>query len=62
MGFIVKDETLDMDIVKLQKWLQDAFGIKNCTKTDAIRYLLKMKSQGKKTDINWEKALNDEEE
>ncbi len=59
MGFIVKDKKLDGDIIKLQKWLQDVFGIKNCTKTDAIRYLLKMKQQGKKTDRNWEKAIND---
>jgi hypothetical protein len=61
LSFIIKDRKLDDDIVKLQKWLQEVFGIKNCTKTDAIRYLLKMKSQGKKTDANWEKALEDNE-
>ena len=53
MAFLVKDKKLDEDLNRIVKQLRDEFGITNASKIDAIRFLLEMKKQGKKTHHKW---------
>ena len=55
MGFRVTDKEIDRKLEDMVKQIQDNFGIKNCSKTDAIRFLLNIRKQGKKTDSKWNK-------
>ena len=51
MAFSIHDKKVNIEISKLQKWMEEVFGIKNVTKEDTLRYLLKLK-QEKKGDNN----------
>lgn len=56
MAFTVHDRKVIVEVDKLQQWLQDVFGIENCSKEDVIRYLIKLKQDKKgfkKDDIKW---------
>ena len=52
MGISIRDKDIDKKLEEQQKYLKDQFGIR-ASKTDVIRYLLKMKKQGNKTKKKW---------
>jgi len=53
MAFVVKDKKLDDELNKIVSKLRNEFGISNASKADAIRFLLQMRQQGKKTHPKW---------
>ena len=57
MGISIRDRDIDKELEKLVTTLKTRLGIRNVSKTDAIRYLLEMKKQGKKTHRKWEKQF-----
>ena len=52
MAILIKDKDLDEKLMETQRSIKHNFGI-SCSKTDAIRFLLEMKKQGKKTNKKW---------
>jgi len=57
MGLAINDKKIDMELGKVVKRLQNEGNIKHVSKTDALRYLLGIKKQGKKTNNNWKKLF-----
>ena len=57
MAIMIKDEEIDKKLESLRNIIKNEFKINNCTKTDALRYLLKIHKQGKKTHRNWRDML-----
>jgi hypothetical protein len=53
MGFRINDKDIDERLDRLVKQIKNDFGIRNVSKVDAIRYLLKINKQGKKTSRKW---------
>ena len=58
MTIIIKDKNIDEEIEKIIQRMRNEFGIKTVSKTDAIRFLLKMRQQGKKTHRKWGAAVD----
>jgi len=56
MALLIKDKDIDRKIELITQRIKRDFGI-NCTKTDAIRYLLDIKRQGKKTNRKWKNII-----
>ena len=57
MAFTIKDKNIDEALERIKRQLEQDFGIKNASKVDAIRYILKMRKQGKKTHRKWKKIV-----
>lgn len=57
MGFIVNDKDIDEKLRNLSNQIKTDFGIHNCSKVDAIRFLLKINKQGKKTNKKWKRII-----
>lgn len=57
MAIMINDKLIDEKLKKLQKTLKEEFKIKNCSKTDTIRFLLKINHQGKKTNKKWKDII-----
>ena len=57
MAITIKDNEIDEELEKIVDDLRNRFGLKNVTKTDALRHILKIRHQGKKTHPNWLKLL-----
>ena len=53
MAILIKDKDIDIELEKLVVNIKTQFGIKNCSKSDALRFILKMRKQGKKTSPKW---------
>lgn len=53
MAVTLRDKKIDVELDKIVLRLRNDFGIKNASKTDAIRFLLRIRRQGKKTNYNW---------
>jgi len=56
MALVIRDKELDKNLSEIALNLRK-MGITNATKTDAIRYILESKKQGKKTHPMWSKIL-----
>lgn len=56
MAITIKDKDIDRKLNEIKKTLMADFGIR-ATKTDAIRFLLKMRKQGKKTNRRWKTII-----
>lgn len=54
MAFVVSDKKIDNRLEQIVKDLKYNFGIKHVTKTDALRFILKIREQGKKTNKKWD--------
>ena len=57
MGIYIRDKDIDRRLEELVRKIRKDYGIKNASKTDAIRFLLELKKQGKKTDTKWKKLF-----
>jgi len=55
MPLSINDKKIDAELMKIIENLRRV-GI-NASKTDAIRYLLKMRKQGKKTHRKWKDVI-----
>jgi len=58
MAMLIKDKDIDRRIEQITRNIKIEFGI-NCTKTDAIRYLLGIRKQGKKTNKKWKDIVKE---
>jgi len=54
MAFSIHDKKVNIEISKLQKWMEEVFGIKNVTKEDTLRYLLKLKQEKNNQIPKWD--------
>ena len=57
MAIVIRDKQIDKSIEDLVTRIKRDYGINNCSKTDAIRFLLQMKKQGKKTNRKWKDII-----
>ena len=57
MAIVINDKLIDEKLENLRKILQQEFNIKNCSKTDTLRFLLKINRQGRKTSKKWKKII-----
>jgi hypothetical protein len=53
----INDKVIDKKLEELQRQIKHDFNIKNCSKIDTIRFLLKINKQGKKTNKKWKKII-----
>ena len=60
MALTINDKDIDKKLEQITLRIQQDFGIRNCSKSDAIRYLLGIRKQGKKTNKNWKKVVGKE--
>ena len=56
MAIIVRDKEIDRKLNEISQRINTEFGI-NCSKTDALRFLLKINKQGKKTNRKWKNII-----
>jgi len=57
MAILINDKEIDRRLEQITLNIQKDFGIKNCSKSDAIRFLLGIRRQGKKTNRRWQEAV-----
>ena len=57
MPLKVNDKLIDRRLNDLKNILRNDFNITNCSKTDALRFLLRIKKQGKKTHRRWKEII-----
>ena len=57
MAFRIQDEEIDLKLKEVVRNIENQFGIKNVSKTDALRFLLKIRKQGKKTNRKWKNII-----
>ena len=53
MAINIRDKDIDKKLEEMANQLKKDFGIKHVSKTDAIRFLLKIRKQGNKTSKKW---------
>lgn len=53
MAITINDKKIDEELEKIVERLKDVFGINNASKVDAIRFILNIRKQGKKTSKKW---------
>ena len=53
MPITISDKDIDEHLDEIVRNIKRNTGMKNVSKTDAIRWLLKMKKQGRKTHKKW---------
>jgi len=57
MALVINDKLIDKKLDTLRQTIQREFNIKKCTKTDTLRFLLKINKQGRKTDRKWKEII-----
>lgn len=57
MAVTINDKRIDEKLDEMVNNLREEWGIKNASKTDALRFILKIPNQGKKTSMNWRRLF-----
>lgn len=57
MAVTINDREIDKKLDGVRKMIQKEFNIKKCTKSDTLRFLLKINKQGRRTDKKWKDII-----